>query len=293
MHQVNQDLGELISAIGMPWFENTLPAVLQSVFNYDYFLLAGYEKNKSLSVISSDFQDVEMQQTLYYLETETHVAEPIFRLFNAGKTKAGIFDMSDLTFQSHGLSKPMDLSSPYLMVDEKEEMGWRTIGWPEYQQETCILVPIDEVKLVAVSMYNFGLISSAPSRQDRLRLVYPIINSAMMRHFQLYPGNNKQHGSLLNSNDVRINTGISILSGDVSRFFESGFNVSITAREAEIFSHLFQGETLAAIAENLCISVYTARTHRRNVYRKIGHGRLLELINRFHTQVNENHLSSA
>lgn len=284
MHRVNQELGELISAIGTPWFSNTLPAVIRCAFNYDYFLLASYNKNQPLHIIRSDFQEVEMQQTLHYLVAETYVAEPIFRLFNAGKTAAGVYDMDELVARSLALPEPPNLSSPHLQVDDREEIGWRTTGWPEYLQETCILVPIDDVQLVAVSLFNFGLKTKEPSWQEPLDTIYPILSSATSKHFQ--------QCSLVRIDvhsppiATETNQDSAIYSQDVTCFFESRFDASITAREADIFAPLLQGNSLAAIAETLCISVYTARTHRRNVYRKIGHGRLPELINLFHAYIN-------
>lgn len=78
VNQIYTELGELIKAVGTTWFSNTLPAVLQCVFQYDYYLLAKYEKGQPLHIIRSDFRDLEMKKTLHYLVTETYVAEPIF-----------------------------------------------------------------------------------------------------------------------------------------------------------------------------------------------------------------------
>ncbi len=285
MHQVYRELGELIKAIGTPWFDSTLPAVIQCVFDYDYFLLARYEENQPLQIERSDFQGVEMQQTLHHLVTQTHVAEPIFRLFNAGKTSAGIYDMRELVCQSHALPEPLNLSSPHMIVDDNEEIGWRTIGWPEYQQETCILIPIDDSQLIAVSLFNFGLTAAEPTDNDQLKSIYPAVSSAILRHFQLQPKITKANKAHPNSTNTDQDIETTIRKKDIARFLEANFGVSITARETEIFTPLLQGKTLSAIADKLGISINTARTHRRNVYRKIGHGRLLELINQFHTHM--------
>lgn len=133
MHRVNQELGELISAIGTPWFSNTLPAVIRYGFNYDFFLLASYEKNQPLHIIRSDFQEVEMQQTLHYLTTETYVAEPIFRLFNAGKTTAGVFDMDELVARSLALPERSFCHRPICRWTIKK----RLVGGQPAGQSTC------------------------------------------------------------------------------------------------------------------------------------------------------------
>ncbi|WP_372788312.1 DNA-binding response regulator [Paraconexibacter sp.] len=44
----------------------------------------------------------------------------------------------------------------------------------------------------------------------------------------------------------------------------------LTPREADVFGHLQQGRSNAEIALALHVSVETVRTHRRNIYRKLG-----------------------
>lgn len=44
----------------------------------------------------------------------------------------------------------------------------------------------------------------------------------------------------------------------------------LTPREADVLEHLRQGRSNAQIANELHVSVETVRTHRRNIYRKLG-----------------------
>ncbi len=46
-------------------------------------------------------------------------------------------------------------------------------------------------------------------------------------------------------------------------------NVSLSFREKEILSHIAIGMTNGEIAENLCISVHTVKTHLYNIFKKI------------------------
>ena len=45
--------------------------------------------------------------------------------------------------------------------------------------------------------------------------------------------------------------------------------VELTPRETEILRMLVDGQTAAALADKLCISVHTANAHVRNIYRKL------------------------
>lgn len=192
--------------------------------------------------------------------------------------------MSALTQQSLSLPTPVDHSSPFLICDGREEIGWRTVGWPKHQQETCILVPFGDNQLIAVSLFNVGLSSTKISSRENLDPLYPILANIIARHFELLQ-KEQNHGQSLASNSTFTENRI-ISCEEVTIFFESSYQITITPREAEIFSYLLQGDTMSAVSDKLCISVYTARTHRRNVYRKIGHGRLLELISQFHVRSN-------
>jgi DNA-binding NarL/FixJ family response regulator len=44
----------------------------------------------------------------------------------------------------------------------------------------------------------------------------------------------------------------------------------LTPREADVLEHLQHGRSNAEIANALCVGVETVRTHRRNIYRKLG-----------------------
>lgn len=52
----------------------------------------------------------------------------------------------------------------------------------------------------------------------------------------------------------------------------------LSARERELLPHLARGHRPVFVAEQLCISESTARTHVRNIYRKLGIGSSEELI---------------
>lgn len=61
----------------------------------------------------------------------------------------------------------------------------------------------------------------------------------------------------------------------------------LTRREEEILQLLVRGRTAARVAEALCISVATARTHQRNIYAKLGvHNQqdILDLFDRYDAQ---------
>ena len=284
---------ELIVSLGTGWFAHTLPGVLQKVLRYDHFLLALYEKDRPLAIVHSDFGDVEIRRSLDHLVGETYVAEPIYRLFQAREIREGVHEMSRLTELSRALPDPVDLSSPHLVVDRSEEIGWRTKGWPEHQRETCVLISLGIDRLIAISLYNLGVHESPLGSTTPLVSSFPVLAAIVRRHDQLNPfwslsaqadpsRDTRTRDTRRVSEAVAIGKAARLDPEEVITFFADALDVELTRREADVFAPLLEGETLTAVARTLCISIYTARTHRRNVYRKIGHGRMLTLINQFH-----------
>jgi len=60
---------------------------------------------------------------------------------------------------------------------------------------------------------------------------------------------------------------------------------SLTPREKEIIQLVTDGHTSQQIASLLCLSIYTVKTHRKAIYRKLGVSNLAEL---FHAVTDKN-----
>jgi|SRR5690606_38751361 len=57
--------------------------------------------------------------------------------------------------------------------------------------------------------------------------------------------------------------------------------VVLTKREREIAQRLLRGQTNKSIADSLYISLETVKTHRRNLFRKLGCKKITELMTYF------------
>lgn len=277
--------GDLVVAIGEDWFASTLRGALQALFHHDYTLIAHYRRGSSLRVLQSNLDGAEARRAIGWLERETFVAEPIFRLFAARSAPAGVHDMAELAVRAAALPPAAVAPDrlPHLVADPNEEIGWRTMGWPRHQQETCLLVPIGDDDLLAISLYNAGAARAGIQSDRRLIHAWPLLGAIIVRHCDTDAGRRwrtPEHG--YESADLERASASRLAPERVSRFFHEAFDIDLTARERDVFSHLLQGETLPGTAQALGVSLHTARTHRRNVYRRLGRGRLPELINDFH-----------
>jgi DNA-binding CsgD family transcriptional regulator len=63
-------------------------------------------------------------------------------------------------------------------------------------------------------------------------------------------------------------------------FFNKHFHdfSTLTPRECEVLKLISHGESNKIISEELCISVQTVKTHRKNICRKLNTGKLIDLV---------------
>lgn len=271
-----EEIGELITDFNTEWFPQILQVALQKVFQYDYFLLVLYEKNESLHIVRSDFQDVRINQALEYLQKENYIAEAMFRLFSADKLAPGIYEMQSLQREANKLSRVDIAGLPHMEYCEQEEMEYRTLGWPKFLQETCIVGYVTEIHCAAISLYNRGLAGTMIDDTRNLHAIFPVL-SALLKAYFTSPLGQKWYENSVSFLAVTLKTS----RKDIEDFFLAEYNVTLTSREVDIFNPLLEGRTISAIANALGVSIHTAKTHSRNVYNKLGHGNQLELMNEF------------
>ncbi len=271
-----EDIAELIAGFNTEWFPQILQGALQHVFDYDYFLFVLYEKNVKVRIVRSDFRDKAVNKALQYFENETFVADAMFRLITNDQLEPGLHDMRDLCRYAKNLPPVPTKKLTHIVECNEEEMGYRTLGWPKYLQETCIVARLNQQHYATISLYNTGLVGREKNSAERLRLVLPTIISLLEAYFNSPFG--KQH---FLEGHFEVNDYDEVQIADVGKFFADKYQIKLTPREVEIFAFLLQGNTVFVAADALCISIHTAKTHRRNVYSKIGHGNQLELMNQF------------
>ena len=80
----------------------------------------------------------------------------------------------------------------------------------------------------------------------------------------------------------QVKNGGSPMSGNIARKVVSYFQVpkqeELTVRENEVVKLLSKGKSYATIAEELCLSVNTIKTHTRNIYEKLHVSKKEELM---------------
>lgn len=68
-------------------------------------------------------------------------------------------------------------------------------------------------------------------------------------------------------NDYQILATIKLID---QKYYSSGPSITLSEREKQVAFHITNGLTNAEIAEQINISLHTVRTHRKNIYKKLG-----------------------
>ncbi len=277
-----RELGDLIEARGKAWFPSALQAALQTIFHYDYFLFVIFEKRRSAHILRSDFRRDDVLVALKSFQDGAYIIDPVFRLFANDRLRPGVFDVADLVANAGSLP-PADVRKfARLLHDASADSGHRLIGWPDHVQETFIIVPIGATNVASISLYNAGLESEEIVDPAPLRVVFPALSKLVERHFETIAWS--QHSWLdIAGFDPSKRELVKSENDQVRLFFSEQLAATLTDRETELFKRLLSGMSATAAAEDMGISLHTAKTHRRNVYRRIGHRRISELIGQYHT----------
>jgi DNA-binding CsgD family transcriptional regulator len=138
-----------------------------------------------------------------------------------------------------------DAVVPHVELTADEELGFRTVGWPQRQEEVGLYLQ-SGAGLIELGFYRQRGRSAAPAdKVGVLQALAAPIAAAFDRHYQLC---------------APLHVG------------------ALTAREREIYDLLLLGCSSAAIALRLDISRHTVKDHRKSIFRKLQVGSLAELF---------------
>ena len=193
---------------------------------------------------------------------ETNVINPL-RFDTGQQLSPGIHLMRDL---SAALARrTLDDIGRAARRDSHEELGYRTIGWPEAQEEVLLVVPVADNALVEISLSRQRTRRhSVDSYVSRLRRVAPLISSAVRKHCAILDIFNEDNSI---SSVERVADELRAFSGN-----------KLSHREIEVLGVILTGASSLAIADALSIALPTVKSHRRNAYRKLNIGSQVELF---------------
>jgi len=241
-------LPRVISAIGAKDFAAVTAGVLCEFLGFELTAMFFHRRTGVPAVVFDNFAAVEARLGIENYIHFTHKINPMLaRADRAGVCRARDFALDPRDPCSDGVDSYVELSS-------REELGFRTVGWPQQQEEICLYCGTD-TGLVELGFYRKRGRSAAPANKIRaLKGLSVPIAAAFERHEALVAYDRRMVREAQSPADT------------------------LSPREREICDLLLLGCSSAAIALRLDLSRHTVKDHRKHIFHKLRVGSLAELF---------------
>lgn len=195
--------------------------------------------------LADTYPDAASKAAVQLYVQATYEINPVFTAVQDG-FRNGVVRMADLAPDN------WSASTPDVVADDSEEIGYRTPGWPAGLQEVSILAELEGGVIGEISLAREAVAGGVPEADlDALRAVFPLIRTGLRRVAQ--------------SQDA-----IGAPSPERSSPLDSFASDILSTREAEVLQLILKGNSSLSISLRLGIAVPTVKTHRRNAYAKLG-----------------------
>jgi DNA-binding CsgD family transcriptional regulator len=246
-------LPRVISAIGAKDFAAVTAGALCEFLGFDLTAVFFHRNTGAPAIVCDNFSTVEGRVGIENYIRFTHRINPML----ARASRAGVYRARDFAAapgETRGAGDSSSSASSYVELNAREELGFRTVGWPRRQEEVCLYLEAG-AGLFELGFYRMRGRSAAPAGKIRtLQALSAPIAAAFDRH------------EALRARD-----------GQVAREARDRTD-ALSPREREIYDLLLLGCSSATIALRLGLSRYTVKDHRKHIFRKLRIGSLGELF---------------
>jgi DNA-binding CsgD family transcriptional regulator len=241
-------LTQVIGAIGDKDFAAVAACSVLDWLDFDLATAVLHRRDDKPGLMFDNFDKAGGEEGLQNYVTMTHRLNPVLQSLS----RPGAFRARDFRIGAHGISEAF---RPYLIRSRDEELGYRTVGWPERLEEIGLYFEVCE-GVIELSVYRErganGL--SAGKLRELAALSMPL--AAAFERQAVLLGRSRKIGAPT----------------------RGAPRASLSPREAEVTEMLLIGCSSEAIALRLGISRHTVKDHRKQVFRKLGVGTLAELF---------------
>ncbi len=213
--------------------------------------------------VCDTFTDEKAKRGLANYVENTYVLNPFYAAYRQG-LKGGVYRIRDLApdayFESeHRRSFAVTLSAT-------EELGYVTDDWPQGMEEINVVVELPGRELAEISLMR-PIRKGGFSDADILALgeITPLVAAVYRRYWVDARSRIAHQGT-----DSAIEDAFDRFGGDI-----------LSPREREVAQLILRGHSGISIGAQLEISTTTVKTHRKNLYAKLGVATHFELFSLF------------
>jgi DNA-binding CsgD family transcriptional regulator len=242
-------LSRVIGAIGAKDFAAITAGALCEFLDFELTAVFFHRRTGAPAVVFDNFAAVGARSGIENYIHFTHKINPMLaRPYQAGVCRARDFALDPRDTRGDGVAS-------HVVLTREEELGFRTVGWPQRQEEICLYLEAC-AGLVELGFYRKRGRSPAPANKVRaLQALSAPIAAAFDRHEALSAYNRRRMAHEPPNQAA-----------------------TLSPREREICDLLLLGCSSAAIALRLDISRHTVKDHRKRIFRKLRVGSLAELF---------------
>jgi DNA-binding CsgD family transcriptional regulator len=242
---------EIVDRFDDPILPGLLGRALSTLIDFEYSVVFIYRGKANPIHIHDTFAGPQARAGVINYVKNTYVLNPLYNAYQRG-LKTGVYRLRELPSQGLADRKP---SGKYrICATASEEIGYLTDGWPAGCEELCIAIELPSGECAELALSRKASQGGfADADIARLSTVIPFVAASVRRYWRharlMHPANAPDMGS------------------DTVRAF--GGNL-LSPRERELAHLLLRGHSTASVGLRLGISTTTVKTHRKNLYSKLG-----------------------
>lgn len=236
---------------------------INRIMPFNLAMSAVYRKDTAPVYIADTFKNIQAKRALEHYFEGTYILNPVYNAYLGG-LKTGIYRITELAPDAYFSSDHYKHLNVHRHEDE--ELGYRTYGWPAGMEELIVAIELPEGDMAEISLSR--KVSQGGFSDLHIQTVSsiaPIIYALYRRIWQ--------HVKKAERQDTEILTFDHLLNG----FCQD----TLSPREREVTHLILKGHSSESIGYNLGISIATVKTHRKNLYAKLGLSTQQELFSLF------------
>ena len=256
-------LARAIDAIGDPCCPGFLIDAISALVDFDMAMSVVYSRRAKPVLVHDGFTDAEARLGLSNYIDNTYVLNPLYTAYCDG-IEEGVYRINELAPDEYFTS---DHYRTFKIKRQlSEEIGFVTDSWPVGMEEIVLAIELQDGKLgeiVLLRSTSQGGFSETTLSTLRCHIV---VIGAIYRQFWQQSGAAAQVSAPATSIDDMLD-----------RFGEH----NLSPREREVAQLILKGHSGISIGDRLGISLTTVKSHRQNLYTKLGIASQFELFTRF------------
>ena len=255
-------ISNTINVIGKEKLPNLLIKLIEFRLKIDAAILIIYRHDEKPILLSSNFKEKRAQLGLKNYINDTFVLNPAYLSFKKGQTR-GIRQITQLSGKN-GI-KTTDFNEYRIKEARDEDLGYLTEGWPERLEEISILIGLPNREMGEIAIFKKKISGFNETEINTLKILEPLLNSIFKNHW-------------ISTRQQKINENTK--KNQKERYENFGQDI-LSLREREVARLILAGHSGNSIAANLNIAITTVKSHRKNMYKKLGIGSQQELFSRY------------